>query len=217
VKEPPDNSRRSIGSTSSSFLDRVKARDVEAWRRLAGVYASLVLHWCRRKGVGRDEDREDICQDVFRAVAAKIDGFQRDRNCGSFRGWLWTITCRKIVDHFRPENRQPPAKATGGSDAYEYILAIPDGDGSSVPEVSDEEIAIIVRKTLDLIRPEFEERRWQAFWRSVVDGQQSAVVAEELGVTPGAVRQAKSRVLARLREELERLRGLEGDAFLGGS
>ena len=156
MTQPSDNSRGRIGSTSSSFLDRVKARDVAAWGRLAGVYASLILHWCRREGVGRDEDREDICQDVFRAVAAKIVCFQRDPTCGTFRGWLRTITSRKIADHFRRENRQPPAKATGGSDAYERILAIPDGDGSSVPEASDEETAIIVRKTLDTIRLEFE-------------------------------------------------------------
>ncbi len=195
----------------------MKARDVAAWGRLAGVYASLILHWCRREGVGRDEDREDICQDVFRAVAAKIVCFQRDPTCGTFRGWLRTITSRKIADHFRRENRQPPAKATGGSDAYERILAIPDGDGSSVPEASDEETAIIVRKTLDTIRLEFEERTWQAFWRTTIGDQRSNVVAEALGMTPGAVRQAKSRVLARLREELERLRGLEGDGFLGSS
>ena len=210
MTEPVDNSRGPIGSTSSSFLDRVKARDYEAWRRLAGVYASLVLRWCQYEGVGRDEDRADICQEVFRAVAANVDCFQRDRSRGTFRGWLRTITRRKVADHFRQKNRQPPAKATGGSDAYEHILAIPDGDGSSVPEASDEETAIIVRKTLDLIRPEFEERTWQAFWRSAVEGQQSGVVAEALGMTPGGVRQAKSRVLHRLREELDRLLGLEG-------
>jgi RNA polymerase sigma-70 factor (ECF subfamily) len=80
----------------------------------------------------------------------------------------------------------------------------------SIPEASDEETAIIVNRTLDLIRPEFEERTWLAFWRAAVEGQQSGVVAEALGMKPGGVRQAKSRVLHRLREELHRLLGLEG-------
>ena len=114
------------------------------------------------------------------------------------RAALFGVGCgRSLVGRSRTtfgrKNRQPPAKATGGSDAYEHILAIPDGDASSVPEASDEETAIIVRKTLDLIRPEFEERTWQAFWRSAVEGQQSGVVAAALGMTPGGVRQAKSR------------------------
>ena len=210
VTEPSDNSRGSIGSTSSSFLDRVKARDNEAWRRLAGVYGISGSLLVPTRRCPARQDCADICQDVFRAVAANIDGFQRDQSRGTFRGWLRTITRSKVEDHFRQKKRQPPAKATGGSDAYERILAIPDGDGSSVPEASDEETAIIVRKTLDLIRPEFEERTWQAFWRAAVEGQQSGVVADALGMTPGAVRQAKSRVLRRLREELDRLRGLEG-------
>jgi RNA polymerase sigma-70 factor, ECF subfamily len=214
VTEPFDNGRGSIGSTSSSFLDRVKARDYEAWRRLASVYVSLVLWRCQCKGVEREEDRADVCQDVFCAVAANIDSFERDQTRGTFRGWLRTIADNKINDFFRRTKRQPPAE--GGTDAHERFLAIPDGDGSRVSEASDEEDAIIVQKIRDLIRPEFEDRTWQAFWRTVVDGDQSGVVADALGMKPGAVRQAKSRVLRRLRKELDLFRGLEGYDFLGG-
>jgi RNA polymerase sigma-70 factor (ECF subfamily) len=202
VTELIDTSRGSVGSTSSSLLDRVKARDDAAWRRLVGVYGHLVLYWCRGAGLRR-EDRVDICQDVFRAVASNIDGFRRDQVGGSFRGWLRTITRSKVVDHVRRQNRQPAA--TGGSDARDRLLAIPDNDASSVPEASGQEKAILVNQTLDLIRPEFEDRTWQAFWRATAEGQQSGAVAEALEMTPGAVRQAKSRVLRRLREELNEL------------
>ena len=207
VTEPFDVSHRSVGSTSSSLLDRVKTRDDAAWRRLVSVYGHLVLYWCRCAGV-RPEDRADVCQDVFRAVAVNIDGFQRDQMGGTFRGWLRTITHSKIVDHFRRQNRQPAA--AGGTDAYGRFLAVPNGDAGSVPEASDQETAIIVNKTLDLIRPEFEERTWQAFWRATVAGQQSGMVAEALKMTPAAVRKAKSRVLRRLREELSQLPDPEG-------
>ena len=53
-----------------------------------------------------------------------------------------------------------------------------------------------------MIRNEFEDRTWQAFWRVTVECQPSDMVAESLEMTPAAVRQAKSRVLRRLREEL---------------
>ncbi len=53
-----------------------------------------------------------------------------------------------------------------------------------------------------MIRGEFEERTWQAFYRVTVEGQAAKHVAENLGVTPSAVRLAKSRVLRRLREEM---------------
>ena len=56
-----------------------------------------------------------------------------------------------------------------------------------------------------LIRTEFEERTWRAFWAAAVDGRPAAEVAAELGMSPGAVYIAKSRVLKRLREEFDGL------------
>jgi RNA polymerase sigma-70 factor (ECF subfamily) len=57
-------------------------------------------------------------------------------------------------------------------------------------------------RAVDLVRGEFEERTWQAFWRTTIDGQTPRDVGADLHMSPGAVRVAKSRVLHRLREEL---------------
>ncbi len=43
---------------------------------------------------------------------------------------------------------------------------------------------------------------WRAFWLCAVEHQSSGEVARQLGMTPGAVRQAKYKVLRHLREEL---------------
>jgi RNA polymerase sigma-70 factor (ECF subfamily) len=56
-----------------------------------------------------------------------------------------------------------------------------------------------------LIRGEFEERSWQMFWRTVIDDRPAADVAAEMGVTPAAVRKAKSRILHRLKEHFGEL------------
>ena len=58
---------------------------------------------------------------------------------------------------------------------------------------------------LGLVRHEFEDRTWRAFWRVTVEGHSPAEVAAEMGITPSAIRQAKSRVLRRLKEELGEL------------
>jgi RNA polymerase sigma-70 factor (ECF subfamily) len=65
----------------------------------------------------------------------------------------------------------------------------------------------LFRQGLDLIRGEFEDRTWQAFWRTAVDGVAPKDIAAELAMSPGAVRVAKCRVLRRLREELGDLLG----------
>lgn len=188
-------------STSLSLLQRVQqGDDQEAWRRLVHLYGPLVYQWCRRWEL-QSEDAADIFQDVFQAVAAQIAGFRRQRPGDSFRGWLWTITRNKIGDHFRRRSRQP--SADGGSAAQQRLLSLPeeppleaDGPGST---------SALVQRALELIRPEFEDRTWRAFWRVAVDGHAPREVASELGVTADAIRMAKSRVLRRLRAELEGL------------
>jgi RNA polymerase sigma-70 factor (ECF subfamily) len=55
---------------------------------------------------------------------------------------------------------------------------------------------------LEQIRQEFQAKTWVAFWRTVIDGQATSLVAAELGLTPASIRQAKSRILRRLRQQL---------------
>ena len=58
---------------------------------------------------------------------------------------------------------------------------------------------------LDLVRAEFEDRTWEAFRRVAIERQSPARVAVELGMSIQAVYKAKSRVLRRLRQELDGL------------
>jgi RNA polymerase sigma-70 factor (ECF subfamily) len=194
---------RSSTSTSRSLLERVQRDDPEAWDRLVALYAPLVLHWCRRWGLPRQE-AADVFQEVFRAVAGHIRAFHKDRPGDTFRGWLRTIAHNKVNDHFRRLRHEP--HGAGGSEAQARFLAVPapvPDDDSSANGGSDEEAERgLLRRALDLIRDEFEERTWVAFWRTTVDGQAPRDVAADLGMTPGAVRVAKCRVLHRLREEL---------------
>ena len=55
------------------------------------------------------------------------------------------------------------------------------------------------------IRSEFQESTWQAFWRTAIEERDGKEVAESLGLSVGAVYVAKSRVIARLKEEIRSL------------
>lgn len=198
---PPHDSRApSTGpsSTSSSLLRRVKAEDPEAWRRLVRLYGPLVYLWSRQSHLQPD-DAGDVVQEVFAAVAGGLKSFRRQRPEDSFRGWLWTITRNKIRDHFR--HRQGQARAQGGTDAQEQLLQVADVPEPSSDDCSGAGSQVIGRAT-ELIRGQFEDRTWQAFWRTAIDGRKAAEVADELGMTLRAVYQAKYRVLHRIRQEL---------------
>ncbi|KKK97867.1 hypothetical protein LCGC14_2648470 [marine sediment metagenome] len=201
-------SHGSLGSTSLSLVERMKAREPEAWERFATLYGHIVLSMCRRAGL-QPADRADVFQEVALAVARHLAGFRHDRPGDTFRGWLRTITRTKIVDLFRRRGGQPTG--LGGSSAQQWIEGIPDNieeaSGEEVAAVRQLEDVILAHEALRLVRCEFEDRTWQAFWRTVVDRISTAVVADQLGMSPGAVRVAKSRVLRRIRDELGGLIG----------
>ena len=188
------------GSTSSGLLGRVKAGESDAWERLVELYGPTVYRWCRQCGVAAD-DAADVCQEVFSSVASAVGRFRREKPGDSFRGWLWTVTRNKARDHFRRRAGEPHAR--GGSDYRDFLAALPaaasQSSGSSEPPTDH----ALVRRALEVVRKEVEPSSWQAFWRTAVEGHSSAQVARDLGLTPSAVRQAKYRLLRRLRQELE--------------
>jgi RNA polymerase sigma-70 factor (ECF subfamily) len=180
----------------------VRTNDQDAWRRLVKLYSPLVLFWCRRVAIPRD-DRADVFQEVFRAVARHVGDFHRERS-GSFRAWLRTIVRSRVADYFARQGRSPGA--VGGTDAHRRLLEIPaEQEMSASASLSPNEETLVLRQALAIVQPEFEAKPWEAAWRTTIDGRTATEVAEELGMTPAAVRKAKSRVLQRLRTEMEGL------------
>lgn len=166
---------------------------------MAELYTPLIFRWCLRAGLQANA-AEDIVQEVFRVVAARIDGFTRQRPDGTFRGWLWQITRNKLGDYFRHLRNHP--SGLGGSDALErwHQLATPEEPSSAAD--ADDGLSDLCRRGLELVRAEFRPSTWDAFWRVLVDGQSPEDVAESLGLSVNAVYLAKSRVLRRLRAVL---------------
>ena len=201
---PPGEQPRDL--TSLTLLERVKANDQQAWQRLVGLYSPLVYHWCARWQVS-GADADDVVQNVFLGVAGGIEKFQRPRPddpsatgraaSGAFRGWLGAITRNKLRDFYERRQRQPAAQ--GGSEAYRLLQELPadslSDDAADAAAVSD-----VYHRALELIRGDFEEHTWQAFWRTAVENQTPAEVGPALGMSKAAVRQAKARVLHRLKE-----------------
>jgi RNA polymerase sigma-70 factor (ECF subfamily) len=191
------HSHGSQQATSLTLLDRLRANDGDAWRVMVKLYGPLVHHWCNRGGV-RGADGDDVAQEVFRAAATSLEAFRRDRTGDSFRGWLRGITRNMVLQHFRGRGRHPIA--AGGTDAHLRLQSVPAGGGGEDDEDPVEELDGLRRRALDLVRGEFEDRTWQAFWLTVVEGRSPVDIAAETGVSPAAVRMAKSRVLHRLKE-----------------
>jgi RNA polymerase sigma-70 factor (ECF subfamily) len=195
------------GTTSVTLLGRLRSDEPDAWTRVVRLYGPLVAYWAERGGASR-ADAEDLAQEVFRELAGgALATFRRDRPGDTFRGWLRGVTRIVLLRHARAEARRP--HAAGGTDALNAINAVAD-DGPPPTLPADEadppaERHALYRRALELVKGEFEGKTWQMFWAVTVDARSPADVAAELGVSPAAVRQAKSRVLRRLKEEVDDL------------
>ena len=190
----------SESSSGLSLAARLHGGSPDAWRELVDLYGPLIDNWCRQAGVA-EAARADIGQEVFLAVYRGIASFDPGHPRATFRGWLWTITRNAVLQWRR---RNEPA-GTGGSTALARLSEIPDpwGEGESdAPPADSNDTANLISRALDQIRPEVEDHTWNAFWNTAVLGQSATEVALELGMTSMAVRQAKSRVLRRLRKQL---------------
>ena len=190
----PDESDASI---STSLLVRAQAADGEAWKRLTRLFEPLVCGWVRRASVP-EADGADVVQDVFLEVFRSIGQFRRHRTDDTFAGWVRTIARRRACDYFR---RTHGVLAAGGTEANDRMLQVPDDPSDDAEDPTE----TVVQRGLDLIRGEFEARTWNAFEATTVNARPAAEVGAELGLSVGAVYIAKSRVLKRLREELDGL------------
>lgn len=191
-------------SSSSSFtlLVRVRAKDPDAWQRLVRLYVPLVYEWARQAGL-QSSDAADVGQEVFRTVVDAIDNYRGSGSGDAFRAWLWGITRNKLREFHRRKAAQP--LAAGGTDANVQLQQYAELELPEDSSVFGDQRPALAQRALQLIQAEFEPRTMQAFWQATVEGRQTADIAADLQMTIKAVRQAKYRVMRRLRQELDEL------------
>ena len=191
-------------TTPSSIFRQIRDHDPDGWRRFEKLFAPLISSWVRRADL-QDHDVKDLTQRVLEVVCRKIDEYRRTGKEASFRRWLRGITRVELSEYWRQKARE--AQAIGGTEARNWLEMLSDHQWSDGEENGDfeKETAAIVRRACELVRSEFREDDWQAFLRTAIDKQPAKSVAEELGKSVASVYLAKSRILKRLREELDGL------------
>jgi len=179
------------------LLERLRqATDQVAWERFVHLYTPLLCRWARRLGL-QGQDVDDLVQDVFTLLVQKLPKFRYNPS-KQFRGWLWTVTVNRCRE--RQRGQPAPPRQASEEDLAE-LLAREDHEAITEAEYRE----YLVRRALELMQADFHPTTWKAFWECVTEERPAAEVAAELGLKVEAVYTAKSRVLRRLRKELEGL------------
>ncbi|MBC8353748.1 MAG: sigma-70 family RNA polymerase sigma factor [Planctomycetes bacterium] len=194
---------REAPETRQSLLLRLRdSQDHQAWTEFLAIYEPLIYRLATRNGF-QDADARELTQEVLLAVSGAIDRWDPDPKLGSFRGWLFRIA-RNLMINFLAKRRNRPL-AIGDTD-FNRLLNEQPADASDESRYFDHEYKRqAFHWAAERIRREFQEHTWQAFWQSCVDGKTVKEVAEKLKMSVGAVYVSRSRVMARLRKEIERV------------
>lgn len=189
--------------TRPSLLVRIRdAGDRDAWRQFVDLYGPVVYRYARKRGQ-QDADAADLTQTVLQAVNGAIQRLEYDPTRGSFRGWLFGIV-RNQLHKMQDRQRRMP-RGSGDTSAQERLNEQPARDDGEEALWQEEYKRQRFRFAAERVRGEFAENSWQAFWRTAVEGRPAAEVGRALDMTVGAVYTARSRVLARIRREIETL------------
>ena len=168
-----------------------------AWRRFIDLYTPLLYSWACRMGLA-EADAADLVQDVFVTLVQKLPQFEYQPGKGRFRGWLRTIAENRWRDTLRRRAMSP--KNAGPAELEN--AATPD-TAAAVWEAEYRQR--LIGQAIQLMRSDFEEKTWKACWALIVEEKSGAEVAANLGMSIDAVYAARSRVLRRLRQELDGL------------
>ena len=187
--------------TTQSFLEQLAAHDHDAWSSFLNVYGASIHEYCIRRGL-QDSEANDVRQDVLVAVEQQLNSGKHDPEKGSFRGWIFGVSRNLINQTIRKRNR---LIATGDSNFMNMLDELEEARTGLSGEFELEYRRQLFKWAAELVKRRINDSSWQAFWKTTIDGTPSIEVAQELGMTVGAVYTAKCRVIAHLQKQLEEI------------
>lgn len=204
----------SLPETRNSLLLRLKDQhDTLAWKEFLELYEPWILGWAQRRGM-QSADAHEFCQDLLVKLSAAVRNWEPREQSGSFRAWLLLTARRLAIDFFRRPKQRP--QSPGGPEFQEAFGNL------KVDEELSEQIELDFRRRVfewaaAKVRSRCTADTWLAFQMTCIEGQTPEDAAQRLGMSVGQVYVARSRTLARLRQEVANWESLENAASQSSS
>jgi RNA polymerase sigma-70 factor (ECF subfamily) len=191
--------------TRASLILKIgDSRDAQAWDEFVHLYRPVIYRLARQRGL-QDADAQEVVQEALLAVSRKVEHWVPDVERGRFRDWLFVIARNISIDFLT--RRKHRAWGNGAVD-YQHLLQATAGEDPALIESFDIEYhREMLRLAAERVQGDVKERTWRAFWMCAVEETHANEVAQRLRMSIGSVYIARSRVLARLRKEVQRLEG----------
>ncbi|MEV4316072.1 sigma-70 family RNA polymerase sigma factor [Actinocrispum sp. NPDC049592] len=175
-----------------SLVSAAVAGEADAIGRVIEAIRPLVVRYCRAR-VGRAErsfaSADDVAQEVCLAVLTALPSY-RDQG-RPFLAFVYGIAAHKVADAHR-------AAARNRTEPVADVPDEPETDATPEQAAMRSDLARRLTKILDVL----PSKQREIVVLRVVVGLSAEETADTIGSTPGAVRVAQHRALARLRRTI---------------
>jgi RNA polymerase sigma-70 factor, ECF subfamily len=172
--------------TRISLLRRLQnGQDETAWAEFHEIYRPVLTRMVASAGLPAN-DQQDVVQEIWIAVYKGIEKYEPRAHAFAFRGWLAKISRNTAINYLSRKTPQRTESLQIGS------LLTDRNYQRQVLQWAALRVASRVSQTT-----------FDAFWRTLVDGESVEKVAKELGMTPGALYVSRGRIMATLKREVE--------------
>jgi RNA polymerase sigma factor (sigma-70 family) len=168
--------------TDAQLVQRCREGDPAAWNELVERFSRYVYAICVQGFRLREQDAEDVFQEVFTRVYSKLDTLRDD---SALRPWIAQLTRRLCLDAISSGSREQPS---------EEIAA--EGREQTLDEVDE---AFAVREAMSALPDSCQEVLDRFFARD----ESYRTISAELSIPAGTIASRISRCLVQLRERLE--------------
>ncbi|MGZ3143120.1 sigma-70 family RNA polymerase sigma factor [Lentzea chajnantorensis] len=176
----------------ASLVNEAVAGDRPAVERLLASVRPLVTRYCRAR-VGHGEraqtSADDVAQEVCLAVLTALPTYREQGR--PFLAFVYGIAAHKVADAHRAAARN----------RAEPVAEVPDGP-STVPGPEQHALLGSLSVRLGRLLAALPDKQREILVLRVVVGLSAEETAEAVGSTPGAVRVAQHRALAKLRSSV---------------
>ena len=188
-------------TTSTTLLRQISGTaDHPRWAEFVAKYRPMMEGYMRERFPGLDAD--DLVQETLLGVMKALPGYvEREDRKGAFHNFLTGVLRHKAIDALQRDGRRIGAEALAADGGT-------DGAGEEEDEWRRTLYAVALGQLMD--SPRLGARSKQIFLRTALRGEKPQAVAESLGVARSLVDLTKTRMTARLRELVERLKDVDG-------
>lgn len=195
-----------VATSDQVLTDRVRRGETAAWEELIARYEGRLTAFVRRR-LSRQDEAEDIVQDVFLGFLQSLPHYDGER---SLESYLISIAVYKLADHLRRQGRRPQLPGGLGDESFGVDAPAPGRSARSLlasRERNDrEEIALAeaLRELLDRWRERGDWDKIRCLELLTVRGWSNKQTAETLALPETRIATIKHEAITRLQQAVQR-------------